>query len=125
VTLNLFSLQNNLNSPQTTLDAFYSALHVHDYQTAYDQLSSGYQHRLTQDSFRASFELTGTLDSYQISNLQTQSDQASATVKVTVINSGAGMTVDETKSVQLVLEGENWKINRVNPSLTNGTGLSG
>ncbi len=117
ITFRLFSIQSSLNSPQTTLDNFYSALHNNDYQTAYNLLSKSYQQRLTEDSFRATFELTGTIASYQTSNLQTQSDQASATVKVTLAKPDGG-TVDETKSVELVLEDGDWKINRVNPSLT-------
>lgn len=116
ITLNLFSLQNSLNSPQTTLDDFYSALHTANYQTAYDQLSSNYQSRLTYPSFRATFELIGTVASYQIGNLQTQSNQASAIVKVTMARPD-NSTVQETKTVQLVLENGNWKINRVAPSL--------
>lgn len=125
VTLNLLSLQNSLNSPQTTLDAFYSALHVGDYQTAYDQLSEGYQSRLKEDSFRATFELTGTLQSYQISKVQTQGDQASAAVKVVMVALDGGTTVEETKSVQLVQEDGTWKIDRVIPSLTRVIWLPG
>ncbi|HLW00534.1 MAG TPA: hypothetical protein VKT82_17885 [Ktedonobacterales bacterium] len=117
VTVNLLSIQTSLNSPQATVDDFYSALHVKDYQTAYDQLSSGYQSRLTQSSFRATFELIGTIESYQVSNVQTQSSQASATVKVTLVAPDGG-TVNETKTVQLVQENGNWKINSVTPSLT-------
>jgi hypothetical protein len=117
VMVNLLSVQNSLNSPQSTVDDFYSSLHVKDYQTAYDQLSSGYQSRITQSSFRATFELIGAIDSYQISNVQTQNNQASATVKVTLDAPGGG-TVNETKSVQLVQENGNWKINNVSPSLT-------
>lgn len=118
VTVRLLSLQSSLNSPQNTLDTFYSALHVSDYKTAYNQLSSDLQKRYTFPSFQATFELTGTLESYQISNLQTQNDQASATVKVTVAKGDAGTTVDEVKSVQLVQEDGDWKINRVNPSMS-------
>ena len=117
VMVNLLSVQNSLNSPQSTVDDFYSALHVKDYQTAYDQLSSGYQSRLTQSSFRATFELIGTIESYQIGTVQTQNSQASAVVKVTLAKPDGG-TVNETKDVQLVQENGNWKINNVAPSLT-------
>lgn len=116
ITLNLLSLQNSLNSPQTTVDAFYSALHTANYQTAYAQLSSDYQGHLTYPSFRATFELTGSVASYQISNLQTQGNQASAVVKVMLAKPDSS-TVEETKTVQLVLENGNWKINRVAPNL--------
>ncbi|HEY7350052.1 MAG TPA: NTF2-like N-terminal transpeptidase domain-containing protein [Ktedonobacterales bacterium] len=118
ITVNLLSIQSALNSPQATLDTFYSALHTGDYGTAYDQLSSSYQSRLTEESFRATFELIGTIDSYQISNLRTQNNQATAAIKVTLVKQGGGTAVDETKSVQLVLEDGKWKINRVDPSLT-------
>jgi hypothetical protein len=117
ITVNLLSLQNALNSPQTTLDDFYSALHTSDYQSAYDQLSNSYQQRLTFPSFRATFELIGTIASYQVSNLQTQSDQASASVQVTLVSPDGGMTLDETRQVQLVLENGSWKVNRVSPNL--------
>jgi hypothetical protein len=116
ITLNLLSLQNSLNSPQPTVDAFYSALHTANYQAAYNQLSSNYQSHLTYPAFRAEFELTGSVASYQISGLQTQSNQASAAVKVTLARPDKS-TVQETKTVQLVLENGNWKINRVDPSL--------
>jgi hypothetical protein len=118
VTVRLISLQNTLNSPQVTIDTFYSALHVNDYQTAYNQLSSGFQQRYTFPSFRATFELIGTLASYQISNLQTRNNQASATVKVTLVKGDGGTTVDEIKNVQLVQENGDWKIDRVNPSMS-------
>ncbi len=118
VTLNLLSLQSSLNSPQTTLDDFYSALHINDYQSAYNQLSSGFQGRMTQSSFRAAFELIGTLESYQITDLDTQNNQATATVKVLLVKPDGGTTVDETKNVQLVMEHSNWKIDRVDPGLT-------
>jgi hypothetical protein len=117
ITINLLSIQSSLNSPQTTLDNFYSALHTRDYQTAYNQLSSSYQSRITEDSFRATFELIGTIESYQITNLQTQGDQATATVRVTLVKPDGG-TVNETKTVQLLQENGNWKISRVDPSLT-------
>jgi hypothetical protein len=118
VTLNLVSLQGSLNSPQTTLDDFYSALHVNDYDTAYHQLSSGFQGRMTPSSFRAAFELIGTIQSYQITDLDAQSNQAQATVKVQLVKPDGGTTVDETKNVQLVVENGNWKIDRVAPGLT-------
>ncbi len=118
VTINLLSLQSALNSPQSTLDNFYSALHVGDYQTAYRQLSSSYQQRLSEGSFRATFELAGTIESYQINDLQTQNDQASAKVKVRLVKPGGSTTVDEIKTVQLIVEDGEWKVNRVDPSLT-------
>lgn len=124
ITLNLLSLQNSLNSPQPTVDAFYSALHTANYQAAYNQLSSNYQSHLTYPAFRAEFELTGTVASYQIGNLQTQNNQASAVVKVTLAKPD-GSTIDEPKTVQLVLENGNWKINRVDPSLARSLWLAG
>ena len=117
VMVNVLSVQNSLNSPQATVDDFYSALQVQNYQTAYDQLSSGYQSRLTQSSFRATFELIGTIENHQIGNVQTQNNQASAAVKVTLSTPDGG-TVNETKTVQLVQENGTWKINNVTPSLT-------
>ncbi len=124
LTVNLLSVQSGLNSPQATLDGFYSALHIQDYQTAYNQLSSSYQKRISQSSFRAAFELMGTIDSYQIGSIQTQNNLASGTVQVTLDTPGGG-TVHETKSVQLIQENGVWKINNISPGLSRAIWLVG
>jgi hypothetical protein len=116
VAVNLLSLQSSLNSPQTTLDDFESALHDGDYQTAYNQLSSRYQQQLGYQTFRSDYStldvLHGPIQSYQISNLQVQSDTATATVKL-VRGMQANRTVKETQVVQLLLEDGSWKIDHI------------
>jgi hypothetical protein len=118
VTINLLSFQNSLHNPQTTVDDFYGALQSNRYQTAYDQLSSSYKNRLSASSFQAAFELSGTIKNYQVSNVQTQNSQASAVVKVALVKPDGGTPVDETKQVELVDEDGDWKIDRVDPTLT-------
>ncbi len=113
ITINLLSLQSSLNSPQNTLDAFYSALHTGDYQTAYSQLSSGYQQKKNLQTFEVEFSLHGLVQNYQINDLQTQGQQANATVKL-VLGLQGGAPMSQTHTVQLIVENNAWKIDTIN-----------
>ena len=113
ITINLLSLQSSLNSPQTTLDDFYSALHTGDYQTAYNQLSSGYQQKKNLATFQVEFSLHGPIQSYEISDLQTQGQQANATVKL-VLGLQGEASMNQTQAVQLIVENNAWKIDAIN-----------
>jgi hypothetical protein len=119
---NLFSFQSSLNSPQTTLSDFYSAIHTGDFQSAYNQLSSSYQQRLGgYEAFQAKYStldaLNGPIQSYQIGNIPTKGDSASATVKV-VRQMQTGKAVQQTQTVQLIVENSAWKIDQINAGQT-------
>ena len=119
--LNLFSFQSSLNSPQTTLSDFYSALHTGDFQSAYNQLSSNYQKTVSYDAFQAKYStldaLNGPIQSYQIGSVPTRGDSASATVKV-VRQMQTGKAVQQTQTVQLIVEDSAWKIDQINAGQT-------
>lgn len=117
----LFSFQSSLNSPQTTVSDFYSALHTGDFQSAYNQLSSNYQHTLSYEAFQAKYStldaLSGPIQTYQIGNVPTKGDSASATVKV-VRQMQTGKAVQQTQTVQLIVENSAWKIDQINAGQT-------
>jgi hypothetical protein len=118
---NLLSFQSSLNSPQTTVSDFYSALHTGDFQSAYNQLSSNYQRTLSYAAFQAKYStldaLNGPIQSYQIGNVPTKGDNASATVKV-VRQMQTGKAVQQTQTVQLIVENSAWKIDQINAGQT-------
>ncbi len=118
---NLLSFQSSLNSPQTTLSNFYSALHTGDFQSAYNQLSSSYQQNLSYEAFQAKYStldaLNGPIQNYQIGNVSTNGDSASATVKV-VRQMQVGKAVQQTQTVQLIVENSAWKIDQINAGQT-------
>ena len=120
-TFSLFSFQSSLNSPQTTLSDFYSALHTSDYRSAYNQLSSNYQHSMSYDTFQAKYStldaLNGPIQSYQIGNVPTQGNSAVGTVKV-VRQMQTGKSVQQTQTVQLIVENSAWKIDQINAGQT-------
>lgn len=117
----LLSFQSSLNSPQTTLSDFYSALHTGNFQSAYNQLSSNYQHAMSYDTFQAKYStldaLNGPIQSYQIGNVSTQGNSASASIKV-VRQMQTGKAVQQTQTVQLIVENSAWKIGQINAGQT-------
>ncbi len=118
VTVNLLSFQSSLNGPQTTLNDFYSALHTGDYHSAYDQLSSRYQHTLSYDTFQAKYaaldSLNGPLESHQVTSVQAQSATATATIKL-VRRMQSGSIINELQTAQLIVEDGAWKIDQISP----------
>ena len=120
-TFSLLSFQSSLNGPQTTLSDFYSALHTSDYRSAYSQLSNNYQHAMSYDTFQAKYStldaLNGPIQSYQIGNVSTQGNSASATIKV-VRQMQTGRAVQQTQTVQLIVENSAWKIDQINAGQT-------
>lgn len=113
----LFSFQSSLNSPQTTLSDFYNALQTGNYPSAYNQLSGDCQHSMTYDQFQASYTLrdesNGPIQRYQIGAISTQGNSASATVNV-VRQMQTGKAVQQTQTVQLIVENSAWKIDHIN-----------
>ena len=114
--LNALSLQSSLDSPQQTISTFYTALHNRDYQNAYSQLSSRYQHELGFSSFQAEYvtqdDLVGPIESQQITNIQTQSDSATAVVQL-VRGTQAATQINQTHRLTLVRESGAWKIDHL------------
>ncbi len=116
ITINLLSFQGSLNGPQTTINDFYSALHTSNYHSAYNQLSLRYQQALDYNAFQAKYSaldaLHGPIQSHQISNIQTQSKSAIATVKL--VRSVQTKTAEtEIQTVQLIVENSSWKIDNI------------
>jgi hypothetical protein len=118
VTTSLLSFQSSLNGPQTTLNDFYSALHTSDYHSAYDQLSSRYQHALDYNTFQTRYaaldSLRGPIENHQITDVQTQGNNATATVKL-VRQMQSGSPSNELQTVQLIVENGAWKIDQISP----------
>jgi hypothetical protein len=94
----------NSSSPTKTLDTFCSALNGRDYQTAYNQLSPGFQQRGgTEASFASSFAFVSTCSH----DTPTQSGDV-ATSNATFLGSGQSAT----GKVTLIKDSNgNWKIN--------------
>lgn len=118
----LFSFQSSLNSPQTTISDFYNALQTSNYPSAYNQLSSHYQQVIGgYNSFQASYSLrdasNGPIQSYQIGAVPTQGNNATATVTV-VRQMQTGKAVQQTQTVQLIIENSAWKIDQISAGQT-------
>ncbi len=103
--------QNALNSPSTTVEDFYSAVHQQDYQTAYAKLSSAAQRSLSESRFaqtmRATDLISGGVESYSV--VSSVVNGATASVTVDVVRSG-DTTTATVYQLTLTQEQQTWRI---------------
>jgi hypothetical protein len=102
------------NSPTTTVEDFYAAIHQQDYATAYAKFSSGAQGSLSEAKFeqtmRATDLLSGGVQSYAIATATTKG--ATATVTVDVVRQG-DTTTASVFQLTLVQQQQTWRISAI------------
>jgi hypothetical protein len=95
----------NRSTPEKTLTTYYGALIHGDYQTAYDQLSTASQGKLTEPAFVQFWQALGGVKAWSTTSLQEQGSTATATLTLTL---GNGQT--RPASITLIDENGTWKI---------------
>ena len=97
------------STPGKTLTTFCNALKSQDYQTAYDQLSTGLKNQFTESQFAAAFSNnggSGNVTNCSVSNTSDNGTTGNGTITYTFAN---GSTVID--DYRLVDESGEWKIN--------------
>jgi hypothetical protein len=95
----------NRSTPDKTITTYYAALVHGDYQTAYDQLSTASQGKLTEPRFAQIWQGLGGVKAWSTNTSQEQGSTATATLTLTL---GNGQTTPA--SIVLVDENGTWKI---------------
>jgi hypothetical protein len=95
----------NRSTPDKTLTTYYAALIHGDYQTAYDQLSTSSQGKLTEPAFVQFWQALGGVKAWSTTSLQEQGSTATAALTLTL---GSGQT--RPASLALIDENGTWKI---------------
>ena len=107
-------VQTQLNSPTTTVEDYYAAVHQQNYQTAYGKFSTGAQASLTEPKYeqnmRATDMISGGVESYSASSANINGSTAIVTVQV--VRRGNTTTADVFQ-VKLVLQQQNWRIDTI------------
>lgn len=104
----------NRSTPTKTLNAFCTALKGGDYQTAYNQLSSGLQAKFgSEAAFAAGFQSNGGLGKVTNCSVGSVNDGAGTGSINYTFSGGSGLTVDYT-----LIDESGWKINAQNPRST-------
>ena len=107
-------VQSTLNSPETSIDTFYSALRSQDYATAYAQLSSNQKNVQSEAVFASHYQqldvLGGPVVDFTIDQTNTSGTQATATVQVNRASTQNQITVD---TLSLVQNNGTWYINQI------------
>ena len=95
----------NRSTPDKTITTYYAALVHGDYQTAYDQLSTASQGKLTEPAFVQFWQALGGVKAWSTTSLQEQGSTATAAPTLTL---GNGQT--RPASITLIDENGEWKI---------------
>ena len=106
--------QNQINSPSTTAESYFTAVHQEDYQRAYTYLSSNAQHHISQADFTAQMRNADILQGGVIS-FTTDSETtngANATVIMDVVRNSAPTTAQVLR-VTLVDQNNTWRIDSI------------
>lgn len=104
----VFFLFQNRSSPEKALDAYCSALNSGDYQTAYNQLSSGLQSQFTESQF-----VTAASEKYsQVSSCAYGSPSASGSAAASTLTLSYAAVSKEDAAVSLVQQNDAWKISQ-------------
>jgi hypothetical protein len=99
------SVYLNRSTPDKTLTTYYGALIRGDYQTAYDQLSTASQGKLTEPAFVQFWQALGGVTAWSTTSIQEQGSTATAALTLTL---GNGQT--RPASIALIDENGTWKI---------------
>lgn len=95
----------NRSTPDKTLTTYYGALIQGDYQTAYNQLSTASQGKLTEPAFVQFWQSLGGVKAWSTTSIQEQGSTATAALTLTL---GNVQTVPA--SIALIDENGVWKI---------------
>ncbi len=95
----------NRSTPNKTVTTYYSALVHGDFQTAYDQLSTASQGKITEPRFAQIWQGLGGVKSWSLISTQEQGSTANSKVTITL---GNGQT--RPASISLIDENGTWKI---------------
>jgi len=117
VTAGSLNLRSQLTSPSTTVEQFYSALHLKNYGQAYAYFSASAQSRLSRTAFTDQYasldQINGIVQSYPIHSAVTHGNAA---IVVVTVGRRANSDAAQLQTLHLVLENGNWRID----SITNG-----
>lgn len=103
-----FFLLQNRSSPEKALDAYCSSFQSGDYQTAYNQLSSGLQSQFTESQF-----VTAASEKYsQVSSCAHGSPDASGSTAASTLTLSYAAVSKEDAAVSLLQENNAWKISQ-------------
>ena len=97
----------NRSTPDKTITTYYAALVHGDYQTAYDQLSTASQGKLTEPAFVQFWQVRGGVKAWSLISTQEQSSTATAKLSLSL---GNGQITPA--SISLIDENGTWKIEK-------------
>ncbi|HZC06947.1 MAG TPA: hypothetical protein VE338_15035 [Ktedonobacterales bacterium] len=107
-------VQSQLNTPTTTVENFYAAVHQQDYATAYSKFSSQAQSSLSETKFeqtmRATDLISGGVQSYAIVSTTTSGSTATVTVDIVRL---ADSSVAQVYQVKLTQQQQSWVISSI------------
>jgi zinc-ribbon domain/Domain of unknown function (DUF4878) len=98
----------NRSTPDKTITTYYSALTHGDFQTAYDQLSTVAQSKITEPQFVQFWQNFGGVKAWSLVSSQEQGSTATAVVTLTLGNGQIRLA-----SIPLIDENGTWKIENV------------
>jgi len=114
VTAGSLKLRNQLSSPSTTVEQFYSALHLKNYDQAYGYFSASAQSRLSRGAFADQYtildQINGIVQSYPIRSAETHGNTATV---VAALTRRANSDTAQLQTLHLVLENGNWRIDSI------------
>ena len=106
--------QDQLNSPSTIAESYFTAVHQEDYQRAYSYLSSNAQHHISQANYTTQMRnadiLQGGVIAFTTDSTTTSGSKATVTMDV-VRNSAP--TVAQVLRLALVNENGAWRIDSI------------
>lgn len=114
VTAGSLKLRNQLSSPSTTVEQFYSALHLKNYDQAYGYFSASAQSRLSRGAFADQYasldQINGIVQSYPIRSAVTHGNTATV---VAALTRRATSDTAQLQTLHLVLENGNWRVDSI------------
>ena len=103
--------QTQLNTPDTTVQQFFSSLHQQDYGDAYKLFASSARAHLSESAFADQYgsydQIDGIVDSYPV--IKTTASTSSAVVTVAVVRRG-NAAVGQIEVIQLTRNNGAWQI---------------
>ena len=107
-------VQSTLNSPETTIDSFYSALRSQNYAQAYDQLSSAQKSAQSEAVFASHYQqldvLSGPVVDFTIDQTTTTGNQATSTIQVRRAATQSQIAID---TLTLVQSNGTWYVSQI------------
>ena len=114
VTAGSLNLRSQLSSPSTTVEQFYSALHLKSYDQAYAYFSTSAQSRLSRTAFADQYasldQINGIVQSYPIRSAETHGNTA---IIVVALTRRANSDTAQIQTLRLFQENGTWRIDAI------------